>query len=479
MSVTTQGSKQGLARAKRGSCCASSTRLVSFILLGCFCIANAKTDEVCPLELDLSHVDPEVEQGIVSLRETTNVENAEHVGRLGMAYEMNGFPMAAQGCYKSAENLQPENPSWPYYQALLAAARGETPKAIESALRSKELDPNYAPVSLWLGHWYLEIDELEAARKAFLDARHANADIPSRIGLARVFLRNERAKEVLETLKPVVEYEVHPYVAGLLGRAHRLLGDETKSLQFLRQVSDAGIPGWYDPRSFEKQQFSFSISAQLANIRTQLKTPLNPKTLTESERLLSRYPRHRGVLVTAIEANRLAEKSDRMVELLRKGLQEHPDFGLLHQWLAEHLVSQGRFDLAQHHLDSAANLGHANSRMQVFNGILQLQLGRTEEAIRFFESATKFHPPDVLSYLYLGLIDYERGRLNSAQSYLNRAVELNPTLVEAHLALARVFASLNQEDRAASHLKAAEALGMDVRDFQLIQPHRTNTPGFE
>ena len=51
-------------------------------------------------------------------------------GRLGMAYDVNGFQTEALATYAQAETLDPEDFRWPYFSAHLLAANDEHAQAL-------------------------------------------------------------------------------------------------------------------------------------------------------------------------------------------------------------------------------------------------------------------------------------------------------------------------------------------------------------
>ena len=386
-----------------------------------------------------------------------------------MGYEMNGFPSHALGCYVTAETLQPDSPNWSYYQALLYAARGDTYLATQTINRSLEIDPSYSPGWLWLGHWLLEIDDATSALSAFNQAQSIGMEQPSRLGLGKAYLMLGQPQKTIEILTHESTPQTDPTVSSLFSRAYRALGNSELADRYALDKATNGFLRWNDPRSAKKQSFTYSISAQLTNLRSELKTPLVPTLLTEIEDLYRKYPTHQGVLTTAIEAYRLAGDERRRLELLKSGVNTHPNFALLHQLLAEHYIASNSKSDAQRHLKRSIELDANNAWAHAQLGLLYFDVGSLDSALNAFSHAIEADPTLPHPYYYAGMVKFRLDDLRGAAESLRKAIEVDPQFAVGYLDLAKTLMQLAEYPQALSILDVAEQLGADLTEIEIVR----------
>ena len=423
----------------------------------------------CAISLDLSDVDPEVKSALTALQQKALQRTAENIGSLAMGYEMNGFPSLALGCYLTAEQIQSASPDWSYYQALLYAARGNVSSAIQSISRSLEMDPEYAPGWLWLGHWHLEIDDAGSAVSAFQRAQFLGMEQPSRIGLGKAYLMLNEPQKTIEILTHQSTPQTDPTVSSLFSRAYRALGNSELAARFALDRATTGFLSWNDPRSAKKQVFTYSISARLTNLRSRLKIPLGPTVLTEIEDLYSKYPSHQGVLTTAIEAYRLAGNEQRRLELLRSGVNTHPNFALLHQLLAEHYIASNSRADAKKHLERSIELDTKAAWAHAQLGLLYFDVGSLDSALNAFSNAIESDPTLPHPYYYAGMVRFRLGDLRGASESLRKAIQVDPQFAVGYLDLAKALMQLAEYPQALAILDEAEQLGADLTEIEILR----------
>src|SRR5262245_19686720 len=84
-------------------------------------------------------------------------ENADTWGELGMVYGSERLRAVALECFREAARLDPEQPRWPYRQAITLAQMGSGQEAIEAMLRSLALEPEYPPSHARLGSYRMDL----------------------------------------------------------------------------------------------------------------------------------------------------------------------------------------------------------------------------------------------------------------------------------------------------------------------------------
>jgi Flp pilus assembly protein TadD/peroxiredoxin len=94
-------------------------------------------------------------------------------------------------------------------------------------------------------------------------------------------------------------------------------------------------------------------------------------------------------------------------------------------------------------------------------GMLSMQEGRADEALKAFESAIRLNPNHVIALENLGNAYKQQGRLKEAQSTLELALKIDPEDAEANYSLGMVFAQGDDTARAYDYLQRALKLRPD------------------
>lgn len=163
--------------------------------------------------------------------------NHERWLTLGMVYEANQFMEPARTCYETSAQLG-GGARATYHLAVLRGRLGDVAGAVEAMRKTIDVDPSHGPAHWRLGFWLLDLNELDQAESAFLEAmsrRMGPYDLAGEIGLARVAIMRgqlDRAVAVLTTLtnrpSPYVSYANH-----LLGTALARLGEREEAQRAL------------------------------------------------------------------------------------------------------------------------------------------------------------------------------------------------------------------------------------------------------
>jgi tetratricopeptide (TPR) repeat protein len=85
-------------------------------------------------------------------------------------------------------------------------------------------------------------------------------------------------------------------------------------------------------------------------------------------------------------------------------------------------------------------------------GTTMYQLGRMEDALKQFTSATQLEPQNALAEFNLGCVLEQLGKTEDAIAHLARAVEMAPSLADGHLNLALAYEKKGQIQSALRHL---------------------------
>ena len=185
------------------------------------CEAEMSVSIERPLVVALDRLSPAQQELLEDLLDKARREPMDGLrrGQLGMAYETNGYPRAALTSYCQAEELDGQEPKWPYYQAFLLAGRGELQRALDALDRSLRLDAEHVSSWMWKGTWLIELGLVRQADDAFSEAKGLGLGWAATAGHARVLLHQDRSDEAIAILEPLSDESPFPSVFQLLGRA--------------------------------------------------------------------------------------------------------------------------------------------------------------------------------------------------------------------------------------------------------------------
>ena len=434
-----------------------------------------------PVVADFSGADPEVGVALEGLLDKARAEPAwaSHRGTLGMAYEVNGFAAAALESYRQAEAMDPLEPRWPYFQALLVAHRGELDQALADLDRSISLDGDYGPAWLWRGTWLLDQNRLTASKAAFERAAELASGLPASAGLARVALRRDRPGQALDILQPLAAVP-DAYIHHLIGQAYRQLGKPELAREALQKVTGPAQVVWPDPRSREKRQFELSIGATLERARVQILAGEPGSALALIEPLRSQYPAHQGLISALAEAYRRAGRGDEALAVLVQGIELHPDFYGFHLNIADHYHRRGEPSLAMAHLDRAIELNPQVGWAHAQRGLILVNDGRVREGLASFQEALQQDPDNPQVHYYVGMVHASAGNWQNAIAAFRGAVTLDPAFGLAQLALGRSLTRVGDYEGARVAIERAGQLSVPAEQVRAatdtLARHRDASP---
>ena len=396
-------------------------------------------------------------------------------GRLGMAFEANGFLAPALASYDQAAMLAPEDFRWPYFGALLAGREGRFQEALDRLESALAIDADYAPAWLWRGDWLLQLGRSEAARNAFRQAETLGAETQAAFGLALVDIALERFADAVARLEPLAAESRSARIQRALGQAHRALGNVKAARRALARGRAPGPLEWDDPRQEQKMSHargyaSFDHAQALSSGgRARQAIPI-------FERLRQWHPDERcadddGHFFTCNLLNSLGiahARAGRLapaIEIARQGLTLRPDFAPFHVSLASHYREQRNWAQALHHIDRAIALNPASGHAHAQRGRLLFAEGRQADAKSAFETALGLEPEATTTLFYLGTVEAALENWPQAIGHFQRAVELDPDLALGHLYLARALGEDKRLDEAREALEEARAFGVPAAEI--------------
>ena len=400
-------------------------------------------------------------------------------GRLGMAYDVNGFQTEALATYAQAESLDPGDFRWPYFSAHLLAANDEHAQALEALARALSIDADYAAAWLWQGTWLLELDRTDDAMIAFERALDLGAGDAADFGRGRVMVAQGDYAEAIDLLEPLARLSDNPQIHRTLGEALRGQDRTEEARTAMIRGRNAGPVSWEDPRRDQRSAHvrghaSYQLAQSLSSagrIR---------EALAILERLQGYHPeancgRDEDFFLACNLMNSFSIAYDRdgdperALATVQRGLALNGDFAPFHLTIANLYRQQRDLDLALEHVDQALELNPARGYAHEQRGRLLFGMERPADAKAAFESALGLEPEKRTTLFYLGLAEFELGNWAPAVENFERVIQLEPGFALGHALLARSLAETGRIDEARQSQRNAREHGAGAEELRLTE----------
>ena len=405
---------------------------------------------------------------------TANPDDAEHRGRLAMAYDVNGFEQRAIVVYAQAAVLEPDEFNWPYFRALLQA-RVDTDYegALASLDRAIAIDDGYVPAWLSRGEWLRVLGRLDEARAAYQRATDLGAGAPGTIGLARLLLDADRFDEAANILEPLNAQSPDPRIDAQLARAYRGLGREDDArIAAARAGTTTSSMQWLDPRLAQRAPYIAGFRNRVLHAQNLIQAGRPRDALAIAEELTAERSGDVDALNTLVWANAALQRFDEVHSTLRDALTEHPEEPRLHQMMANAYLERGDVDNARQHLEAIIAFAPENARALEELGWLLARQGETEEGIALLERALESGAREPKQVLYrLGLLDGSAGRWQRAAGRFRDAGRVDAAFTMAFVHLGRCLAEAGDFDAAIEALDWADRLGTHAEQRASARRH--------
>ena len=396
-----------------------------------------------PANVDEALVAEKIAVATAAVREQP--DSGDLWGRLGIVYDIHGFSDRALDCYETASQLDPKEWRWPYFSGIVLRTTDQR-AALEKFSRAAELQPNHAPLHLYLGFGHLLDENVEKSGEHYARALELDdASVNARIGLAQVALAGQAAERAVELLEQALviapqEAAVHHHLAHVYG----LRGDEAAA-ERRRQLADTAAvkmqPGemasFVDPpRDEVTLRDGVSSTWLLANSQRHLAAGRGQEARAALEALLSANPEsvpgllaYARLFVVAGDLPRAHTLVQRAVELAPGDASTHADLGMV-------LTRGNQAPLAitayRRALEIDPNLPEVRSNL----GTLLFQTGQTAEGMDMLRRAGRAFPGRSDVQQNLANLLLLSGQAGEAVTTFRRALELEPRNVEMNAGLA-------------------------------------------
>jgi tetratricopeptide (TPR) repeat protein len=198
-------------------------------------------------------VDSEAYQLIYNaVREAVAARSAETVGRLGAAYEGNGFVERGLVCYEQAVKLDPQAGVWWHLLGEAQLNKGDGDAALAALTRASALDPQNTAALALRGNLLIErgaFAEAEECYRRYVQSRPQ--DPLGHFALGRIALATGDAAGARSQLEETIKYaERYQQAHLLLARALERLGEQEaarRSLELAAAYKNEKPPSLHDP----------------------------------------------------------------------------------------------------------------------------------------------------------------------------------------------------------------------------------------
>ena len=396
-------------------------------------------------------------------------------GRLGMAYDVNGFRQQAIATYRQAQSLDPKDFRWPYFAAELIAADGDYEQALELLDQALAVDADYTPAWLWRGAWLQKSNQPREAIETY-GRTEVRSDPYALFGQAQSLMAVGEVAEALEILEPLVETFDHPYVHRTRGEALRAVGRLDEARTAMARGRGAEPLTWPDERRDERYEHirghaSYMLAKELSAAGRLV------EALAILQRLQNHHPEeHCGrdevfflacnlMNSVSIAYDRSGRRSDSLATVER-GLVLNPDFAPFHLTIAN-LLREGRdLETALHHVERAIELSPNSGYAHEQRGRLLFGLNQFDAARAAFETALQLEPGKRTTFFYLGLAEVELVNYAGAVEWFQRVAEIEPRFALGQVFLARSLLEIDRIEEARRAQNLAREYGADPTELR-------------
>ena len=396
-------------------------------------------------------------------------------GRLGMAYDINGFRQEAIATYRQAQSLDPNDFRWPYFAAHLIAEDGDYEKALGLLDQALAINADYASAWLSRGAWLQKANQPRAAMEAYGRAE-LRTDPYALFGRAQSLMAIGEITEALEILEPLAATFHHPYVHRTRGEALRAVGRLDEARTAMARGRGGEPLTWPDERRDERYEHirghgSYMLAKELSAAGR----------LVEAQAILQRLQGHHpeehcgrdeefflacNLMNSVSIAYDRAGRKPESLATLERGLALNPTFAPFHLTIANLLREERDLETALQHVERAIELSPNSGYAHEQRGRLLFGLDRFESAKAAFETALQFEPGKRTTFFYLGLAEFQLSNYAGAIEWFRRVAEVEPRFALGQVFLARSLLEVGRVEDARRAQDLAREYGADLTELR-------------
>ncbi len=379
-----------------------------------------------PPTLDPSGVDPVVWRAIEAARAEVGraPQSSRAWGRLGMVLLAHQFRAEAVICLARAEQLDPRDARWPYYQAL--AVRRSDPETTIACLRRAvaAAGADYEGPRLLLAEMLLQreaLDEAESLFRAVVNRDPHNSR--AHLGLAQIAFERDDLTTCLEHLHqaeddPHTRKAAHTFLAEVQQRR----GDRAAAEKALRQAQDLPEDAhWPDPLA--ESMYEMVVG--------------HLEVVTRAAALINQ------------------RQAEQAIPLLQRAIKDYPESSWACVLLGRAWIIAGDLRAAEEALREAVRRAPDSVEGQFYLGVVLSEQKNFAAAVPYFHKATQLKPDYALAWYNLGFCRKQQGNRADACAAFRTAIACKPQFAEARINLGELLAEEGQIDAAVEQLRQA------------------------
>ena len=384
-----------------------------------------------PPVVELTGADPLVAKAIESARAAVEAQPKSGAtwGKLGMVLFAHDYYAESLACLVRAEELNPSDARWPYYQGLILM-REHPEDAVAPLQRAATRAWRDVTPHLRLAEVLLDLDRLDESESEFRAVTAGAGDQPrALLGLGLIARRRGDLAGCLPLLERASTSPTARRAARVaLAEAHQQAGHTVDAARLQSEVSRIGPDAaWPD-----------LLLAEVLDLQTGTRP---------------RLTRVNGLL----NANRVADA----LSLIQQILLDDPTSDLAQLALGRALMQANNFAAAEKAMDDAIKLHPDSIDAHLLRGSALMSQGRSAAAAEAFRAALQRNPSHALAHLYLARCLRKAGDKPGAQTAFRDALRCRPDLAPAHVELAELLLENGKKDEALTHLRNALRLHPD------------------
>ncbi|WP_224245156.1 tetratricopeptide repeat protein [Hyalangium gracile] len=419
-----------------------------------------------------------------ALGKGTDLEKAEAHLVLGRAYLQTSMGLATQH-FDDALVLSPNLQRVQYHRALANESAGAYSLALEALKKRLEKDPEHWDSVATMGRIYLEVGEVEQARKLY-EARAKAQPNDSRVLLALAILRYQvdgnaagAIKDLRALLKSRQKYSEREVAEVLvhLAAAERMAGNAEAGMKAAEEAlglakdlpsahlqlflaalgrGDAAKAAPHLPGIHGKIEDSALEKVLEGRLRLAEKKPAEALELfQEATRLDSR--RGDALLLAGIAAAQAGRRDDAF-RMFFQALQSDPARPSPRPVTTAYFLRPGETLSGMEGSILSLSSSRDDVAAPLYEGLLLFHLGERAGAERLFKDVLELDPNNAGAAAYLALLALQRGDASKARTFSARAVATGRQMPIAHLANGMALAESKQVEPAKRSLRDALTL---------------------
>lgn len=359
---------------------------------------------------DLSALPAETQSAIAATRErvATLLEAqggspaalAKAYGELGALYQVNDMRTSAEAAFDNAISLAPSELRWRYYAGYLALDSGQAELALQYFERAREIDPDYAPLTLRRAQALLDLSRLDEARPLYEDALETpGLAAAAHYGLGQIALLQKRDEDAVTEFNASLALDPNASAVHYpLAQALRASGETERARE---QLAKRGrdLPGVDDP------------------LLAELEAHANPS--------LAQF--RRGMV--ASRASQWAEAA----QAFGAGVALSPSNTNARNSYARALFLSGERKAARAELEQVLAQDALNTLALFLIAVLDDAAGNEEAAIKGYREVVALEPGHAGAHFYLGEISLRSQDYGQAARHFEAALAVDPSNIPAYL----------------------------------------------